>query len=361
MEAVIELRQASFEDRDRLLVEHAGMAASGFRFDSGVAGLRLRNELGELVLLPFQGQQIWSAMFLGRALTMRSMLKQPTATQDFLQTFGGFMQYCGATAMGSPGPKDDHALHGELPNAPYSRAYLVAGEDDQGAYLGLGGEYEYVRAFGYHYLAQPMVKLHTDAALVQISLEITNLGGQPMPLMVLFHINYRPVDGARLVYSAPVDPEHMRVRTNLPGHVHTQPGYAEVIEVLRKNPEKHLVLKPGQAYDPEVVFFINYLSDLDGWAYAMQVHPDGSSDFVRHRPQQLPYGIRWICRTPDQDALGFEAGTAEVDGRTREEEKGNLRWLEAGAHFTSELEAGVCDPVETVRLEKYIAGFVFAS
>lgn len=270
------------------------------------------------------------------------------------------MQYCGVTGMGSPGPHDDHPLHGELPNARFGRAFLVAGEDEHGAYLGLGGEYEYARAFGSHYLAQPVVRLYTHATALHISLQVTNLGGRPLPLMVLFHINYRPVDGGRLVYSAPADPEHMRVRADLPGHARPQPGYAEFIQVLRQHPEKHLLLETGQAYDPEVVFFIKYLSDPDGWAYAMQVHPDGSADFVRHHPQQLPYGIRWICRTPDQDALGFEAGTAEVDGRTREAEKGNLRWLEPGERFTCELEAGVCEPAEAARLEKYIAGIVHA-
>lgn len=350
----IELGQSSFQEAERRLVEHGGVEVSGFRFESGVAGLRLKNGLGELVLLPFQGQQIWSASFLGRDLTMRSMIRQPVPTQDFLQTFGGFMQFCGATSMGSPGPEDDHPLHGELPNASYDRAYLVAGEDGLGAYLGLGGEYEYARAFGYHYRARPLVKLHANRTIARISLQIDNLGGRAMPLMVLFHVNFRPVDRARLIYSAPLDPAHLRVRTNLPGHARTQPGYAAFIELLREHPEKHLVLAPGQAYDPEVVFFIDYIADPDGWAYALQVHPDGSSDLVRHRPNQLPHGIRWICRTPDQDALGFEAGTAEVDGRRREEEKGNLRWLQPGEHFSCDWEAGVCDPAETARLEKHI-------
>jgi hypothetical protein len=355
---VIELNRASFQDRESLLVEHGRIKASGFRFPSGVAGLRLQNELGELVLLPFQGQQIWSASFLGRELTMRSMIRQPAPTQDFLQTFGGFMQHCGATGMGSPGPDDDHPLHGELPNAPYSRAFLLAGEDAQGPFLALGGEYEYARAFGYHYLAKPLARLHAGATRMQISMEITNLGGRAMPLMVLFHINYRPVDGARLVYSTAYDPAHLRVRTSLPGHVRAQPGYAAFIELLREQPEKYLILAPGQIYDPEVVFFVYYFADTDGWAFALQVHPDGSSDLVRHHPSQLPHGIRWICRTPDQDALGFEAGTAEVEGRAREAQKGNLRWLQPGSRFACDWEAGVCDPGETAGLEKHIAAVV---
>ena len=32
---------------------------------------------------------------------------------------------------------------------------------------------------------------------------------------------------------------------------------------------------------------------------------------MRHRPAQLGRGVRWICRTPDQDALGFEPATGK--------------------------------------------------
>ena len=46
--------------RERPLLASGDLSASLFRYDSGVAGLRLRNAQGELVMLPFQGQQIWS-------------------------------------------------------------------------------------------------------------------------------------------------------------------------------------------------------------------------------------------------------------------------------------------------------------
>src|SRR3972149_4584839 len=147
MPALVELRPQYFNLKEAVFIEHAGLTASIFSFPSRVCGLRLQNELGGLVLLPFQGQQVWSASFLGRDLTMRSMFNQPYPTRNFLETFGGFMQHCGATAMGGPGPGDTHPLHGELPNAPYSRAWLTASQDAQGSFLGLGGEYEYALAF----------------------------------------------------------------------------------------------------------------------------------------------------------------------------------------------------------------------
>ena len=78
-------------------------------------------------------------------------------------------------------------------------------------------------------------------------------------------------------------------------------------------------------------FAIDYLADDEGWAHSMQVHPDGSADFIRHRPEQLDKGVRWIYRSPDQDALGIILpATAEPEGYTAEKAKGNVKVLACG-------------------------------
>ena len=37
----------------------------------------------------------------------------------------------------------------------------------------------------------------------------------------------------------------------------------------------------------------------------MQLHPDGYASYVSHRPSELKYGVRWIARTKDEDAMGL--------------------------------------------------------
>ena len=110
---IIHLRPEFFLENENLIVESGQLCATCFRFDSGVCGLRLTSDVGELVLLPYQGQQVWSATFNGRCLTMQSMFDQPYPTRVFLDTFGGFLQHCGITGVGGPGPDDTHPLHGE--------------------------------------------------------------------------------------------------------------------------------------------------------------------------------------------------------------------------------------------------------
>jgi hypothetical protein len=257
--------------------------------------------------------------------------------------------------MGGPSPQDTHPLHGELPNAPFQEAYLFLGEDEQGPYLGLGGSYQHSVAFSHNYLAEMRVRLPGGSALFWMDVSITNLKRTPMELMYLAHINFRPVDQARLVYSALPTPEHVRVSTHIPAHIQPGPGYREFLEELSRHPEKHHYLMPGLAFDPEVVICIDYLADPDGWAHTLQVHPDGSADYVRHRPDQFDQCIRWISRTPDQDALGIEPATAEVGGYLAEKAKGNIKILQPGGKFAAQVQIGALKPEEAKQVERVVS------
>jgi hypothetical protein len=357
----IHLAPAMFSDQGRVLVEaeDASLRASTFRFPSGVCGVRLTSDIGELVLLPFQGQQVWSATFGGRNLTMQSMFDQPYPTRVFLDTFGGFLQHCGITGVGSPGPEDTHPLHGELPNAPYGSAYIVLGQDEAGTYIGLGGQYRHTVAFAHNYLAAPLAKLYAGSTIFRVSMTITNLKQSEQLLMYLAHVNFKPVDNGRLVYSAKPTPEHVRVRSSIPTHISPGPGYVEFIQELGEHPDVHHVLAPGLAFDPEGVFFIDYLPDADGWAHSMQVHPEGYADYIGHRPEQLPKGTRWISRTADQDAIALvEAGTCEPEGYHAETAKGNVKFIPPGGQFRADFRIGSLTPAEAKTIAAKVADVI---
>ncbi|MEM7029422.1 MAG: DUF4432 family protein [Chloroflexota bacterium] len=354
-ENTLHLHPTFFSESEKTLVEIAGLTASTFLYKSGVAGLRLRNELGQVTLLPYQGQQIWHAEFFGRTLTMKSMFDIPNPTTDYLRTYGGFLIHCGATTMGVPTETDDHPLHGDLPNAPYQTAQLLLGEDDQGTYIALTGEYQHTVAFSDNYLARPSVKLYANSAIMPIDITIENLKKTDMDLMYLAHINFRPVNQGQLIYSAPCTPDYVRVRSSIPSHISPPEGYREFLDDLERNPERHNLLSPDLAFDPEVVFYIDYLSDTDGWAHSIQQHPDGTADYIGHRPEELSHGVRWISRTPDQDALGIVLpATAEPEGYTAEKEKGNVRTLEGGSQVTFHMKAGALSPEAATNMQRQV-------
>lgn len=355
MPTYIYLQPAFFSEKEKIIAKHRGITAYTFRYSTSVCGLRITNGVGEVHLLPFQGQQIWRAKFEGRELTMKSMFEEPRPTKEYLETYGGFLLHCGITVMGCPGSQDTHPLHGELPHATYQKAFLLIGEDDRGPYIGLGGEYHHTVAFAHNYIACPEVKFHEGSTRIPVSISIKNLKNTPMELMYLAHINFRPIDQGRLVYSTRCSPENIKVRTEVPAHIKLPEGYKEFLQELAKHPEKHNVLAPGLKFDPEVVLYLDCLADEEGWAHSMQIHPDGYADFVSHQPRQLEHGIRWISRTPDQDALGLLLpATAEPEGYTAEKEKGNIKIIPAGEGVKFEMETGLLSPDEASKMRRKI-------
>jgi hypothetical protein len=349
---VVALHERHFSERETVLASCGGLTASTFRYPSGVAALRIANQLGHLVLLPFQGQQIWDAHFLGRTLTMTSMFPEPVATDDYLSTYGAFFIHCGVTAMGNPGPTDTHPLHGELPNARYQEAALVAGSDADGPFMALAGAYRHTVAFRHNYKAEPTVKLHAGSSRIEVDLTVRNLKRTPMELMYLAHINFRPVDNALLIDTVPAARDRIRIR---PGPPEASAAQRKLIDAVRADPDLHRRQAPGRMTDPELVLFLDCLADERGWAHSMQLHPDGAADFVTHRPDELGVGVRWIARTPDQDAMGLMLpATAEADGYTAEKAKGNVRLVPAEGMFRCRLEFGALKPDAASDLRRQI-------
>lgn len=358
---IIELKPAHFGDAESVLVSHGSLTASTFRYGTGVLGLRLRSDVGQMTLLPFQGQQIWDAEFLGRRLTMHSMFGEPVPTLDYLRTYGAFFIHCGATAMGGPGPTDRHPLHGELPNAPYREARLIVGHDERGPFMALTGIYRHSVAFSHNYEARPTVILNAGSSRIRAELTIRNLRPVPMELMYLAHVNFRPVDGAILVDTARRGAEHVRIRANLPAQLTPSRAYLDLVEAVRADPEIHRRIDPARRIDPELVLLLDCVADEAGWAHSLQILPDGSADFISHRPDQLDHGVRWMTRIGDQDALGLLLpATAEVDGYTAEKAKGNLKLIPPQGSFHCDLEFGALDRAEAAglraRIDKLMAG-----
>jgi hypothetical protein len=350
----IDLQSVQFGEKERKLVEGAGFTVSAFRYDSGIAAVRIKNRRGEIVVLPFRGHQIWSCSFDGRDLTMKSMFREPVQCSHYLETYGAFFIHCGATAIGAPGPSDRHPLHGELPLAPFQKGWIEI--DEAKGTCAIIGTYEHIVAFSYHYLATSTYVMATDETLLDVSLQVDNLKHTSMDLMYLAHANFRPIDNGELIYSAPYTAKAVRVRKSIPAHITPKPGYPEFLEELSQNPTLHHILKPGLGFDPEVAMMIDMKAGKDGFAHALLQRPDGTSDYMRYRPDQCSQCCRWICRTPDQDAIGMAfPATSEVEGYTAEKKKGLYVALEGQKSWRVDMRMGTLSKSETADVVKQIA------
>lgn len=342
----IELDKAQFNDKEKPLCQFGEFTVSSFCFNSGVEALRVTNARGEIVVLPFQGMQVWRATFDGRELTMRSMFNQPKNTRVYLETYGAFLIHCGLTGLGAPGPTDSHPLHGELPNAPMDSAWLDI--DEQSDKITVAAQFQYTVAFTTNYKATISTSLSAGAALLDVAVNVDNLKQTQMDLMYLAHANFCPVDNGELHYSASYSAQTVRVRKSIPGHVTPKPGYREFLEQLAEDPTPHHLLKQGLAFDPEVVFEIDLKAGTDGYSHALQRHPEGFSDYICYQPDQAPVCMRWICRTPDQDGLGVAfPATSGVEGYTIEKAKGRVVNLAGGDSWRIAMRIGHLTTDET--------------
>jgi Domain of unknown function (DUF4432) len=355
MSVRIDLSSVHFGEKERPLAEAAGFSLSTFRYDSGIAALRVRNRRGEIIVLPFKGHQIWRCIFDGRDLTMKSMFDEPVPDVSYLETYGAFFIHCGATRIGPS--ENGSPLHGELPNAPFQKGWVVI--DEEKGSCAIVGTYEYTVAFSCHYKATSTHVMGADSTLLDISLSVENLKKTAMDLMYLAHANFRPVDHGELFYSARATASTVRVRQSIPGHITPKPGYPEFLAELARNPALHHKLTPDLAFDPEVAFSIDMKAGDDGFAHALVKRPDGTSDYMRYRPEQCGRCIRWICRTPDQDAIGMAfPSTSEVEGYTAEKKKGLYVDLSGGATWRVDMRLGVLSVDETTAVVKEIASIL---
>jgi hypothetical protein len=340
-----------FSGAEKTLLESTDFRVQAWTYPTGVKALALENNRGRIVVLPYQGQMVWSAVFDGCDLTMRNMFSQPRPSPTVIGTYGCFMFHSGLLRNGCPAPDDDHPLHGEMPCAPMDAAWLEVGEDAGGVYLRLSGEYEYVQGFGDHYRARPSVTLHTGTALFDIGMAVTNLAGKPMELMYMAHMNYAYVADGRFV--EPLGMERTRVRSSVPAHVKPTPAWSAYIADLTEDSSRLSTLNTPELYDPEIVcFFDGARTDARGDAHFLLKHPDGPAFYTRYKPEQFDHAARWILHNPDQQVAAFVLpATCEPEGYLAEKAKGNVRSLAAGERVEFSVTTGYLAAGEVAQLE----------
>lgn len=353
----INFTSAFFTDRPLELLQDGEFTATAFKYETGVCGLKIKNKHCSMVVLPYMGQQIWFAEFDGRSLTQKSIFDQPQATTKFGDNYGGFLLHCGLTNINCAGEGEDYPLHGELPFANYQKTYIGIGRDEKGKYLAVGGTFTYRNSQEYHYTYSPELRLYEGASVVEMYIDIQNHRHQALEYMFMCHINWLAIDGSHLIYSAVKDTEHIKVDpTELGGDSPRAVKIREYGKLLQKNPMLADVLdSETQCYDPEMCINIKYKADKNGWAHAMQVMPEGDACYVGFRTKELPYALRWFCRTGDEDGIGIALPTTGTNRSTAYQKQHQLyNVLAPGEHDRLRFDFGHLNKEKTEIMRAYI-------
>lgn len=329
--------QPSFFAKESEFLSYGKFKITAFSYPSGVEALRVENSRISFILTPFKGQQIWHLTVDGEEISMSTTVKEPKDTMTYLQNYGGFLYHCGIISFGAPDA--DHPQHGELPNVRYDSAYITCGEDEKGKYILLGGSHEHNTAFVRRYRFSPEIKLYEDGTVFNIKVKIENLRAYPLEYMYLCHINFRPFDNAKLITSSKCDREHVTVYRG-----EGSDSFYRYLDALEDNLALiNEVGVPGQCYDPEICFGIKYENSKDGRGYTLQDTGNGAC-YVSHPTDILPYSIRWISRTENEDSMGMcLPATGEHLGYNNAKEKGQIKVLAPNATLEFEMEAGWLD------------------
>lgn len=353
----VNLMPGFFTDRPFELLRDGALSATAFRYETGICGLRIMNQHCSMVVLPYMGQQIWEAEFEGKRLVQKSIFDQPQNTTKFGDNYGALLIHCGLTNINCAEEGEDYPLHGELPFANYQEAYTGIGEDEKGKYLVVGGTYVYRNSQEYYWAYSPELRLYDDASVLEMHIDIHNRRHSPLEYMFMCHINWLAVDGARIVYSAKKDKEHIVPDPpQLDGNSERAVRMREFSKKIMEDPTILDVLdSKTQCCDPEMCINVKYEKDDTGWAHAMEVFPEGDACYVGFRTDELPYGLRWICRTGDEDGIGIALPTTGTNRSTAyQKAHGLYNVLGPDCHEKIRFNFGYLSKESAEKMEKHI-------
>lgn len=356
----INLQPSFFSEKEKDFASFGEMKISLFRYSTDICGLTLKNKRGQITVLPFKGFQIWRASFDGHDLVMDTLFDEPQQAREYCLTYGAFLYHCGLTAIGNPSSEDNHPLHAELPNIPYDRAWIVFGEDDNGKYTELHGEVTYVFGFETGYKFRPCYRLYEDATIIHVHNEIENLRGCVQEFSYICHMNFKPVDGSKLYYSAKTENVHLHKDVPDTLSEEDQAKLRKYFDILDKDVHAHDTIGgEDQFYQPEVVFTLKYEEDDEGRGHCMQLFPDGYAGYVSHHPSQLKCGTRWISRFPHEDAIGMLLpATGEHYGHADCVRKGQVRYMQPDETVHLEFDVGLLNPDEAKQMKTKIENMI---
>lgn len=355
----IVLQKSFFNEKEKELLTYGNFKVNSFLYKSGVEALRVTNSKMTFIFTPYKGQQIWHPTVNGIDFSMETTIKEPTSSSSFFETYGGFLYHCGLNQVG--GAEGNLPHHGELPNIMYDVAYLQCGHDENGKYIILGGELDRNVSFDRHFRFVPEIKLYEDGTVFNIKVKIDNLRSDPLEYMYLCHMNFRPFNGAKIIYSGKCDSENV-VHYKSPTD-DMEPEIAEkynkFYELMEKNPEIiNEVGNEDEFYKIGICFGLNYMCDENNRAYTLQCTKDGAC-YVSHPTNILTNGVRWVSRTENDDAMGMILpATSEHIGYAHAKSTGQLKTIKGNSSLEFTLEAGWLEPNEAEIIKQKIKEIV---
>jgi hypothetical protein len=302
--------------------------ATASRTDAGWRGLDVRVWDGiDVRLLPDRGFDCFGAWYRGVPLAWVSAVGEcgPISGRledlDWLRGFGGgLVATCGLRNVGAP--SEGHGLHGEISHQPARDVRVERTVEGDRVRLQASATIAEVSALGHHFELERTWTTRTGEGLLELVDVTRNLGREPEPAPLLYHVNL----GAPLW--APPATLALDARRTTPRDEDAVEPWDRALDVV-----------PGAR---ERVFEHEVAAGPDGWCAATLDSPAvGLRLTLRWEQAGLPRMHQWVHPAPGIGVLGLEPANCSVLGRAADRAAGRLPILEPGAERVTRLEVRV--------------------
>lgn len=315
---------------------------------TGVSAVEVKTGTGlNYIILPGRALDIANASYKGISLAWisKSGIVSPRYYDDeglkWLRTFfGGLLTTCGLNYMGAPciDNGEELGLHGRIGNAEAYDISIGNDWEDDELILSVSGKVKQGRLFGENLVMNRKIISIAGKNLIKLTTTVENLGFNPEPLMILFHLNY----GYPLV-----SPDSKL--------------FAPIIRVMPRDDEAAAdngVENFDKLHEPtlnykEKVFFLELKSDDDYNTQILLYNEKLQFGIVeRFNLKECPKFTMWKQMGENDYVLGLEPGTATPIGRDKVREKGELLFIEPGEIKEFYIEIEILEGMEKINIEK---------
>lgn len=327
----------------------------------GVDVVELNNGELSISILPTRGMGLWKGSYHGIPIGWNSPVARPVhprlvnlEARGGLGWLGGFnelMCRCGLSFNGPPGIDrvvDEHGnateseitLHGKIANIPANHVAVEISNEGPGT-LSVTGVVEETMMFAPALRLTSTVLTEAGSNGITIKDVVTNIGGQPAELQMLYHTNIgRPFlgEGSKLV--------------------------APIAEIAPRDPHSAKGLDSFDQYGgpvaglPEEAFFCELISDWKDQTQVLLRNDEGDRGLsMSFSTKQLPCFTLWKNTQAEADGYvtGLEPGTNLPNLKTFERERGRVISLAPGDSYETSFQLRVHDtPAGIARSEKQI-------
>lgn len=305
-----------------------GVRAADIKTPSGI----------DMTVVLDRGMDISSLTYQNIPISWRSVTRETSpysyeaAGLEWLRTFfGGLLTTCGLDNIGGPctDEGEELGLHGRISNLAAERVCHEARWEGDTVCLRLKGAVRQTKVFGEKLELRRQITAYMDSPRIVVEDEIENLGFEPAPMMVLYHINigYPVIDeGSRLLEAkAVVKPRDEEAEKGLDSH----DAFSAPIKGFK-----------------EQVFFHDIQEDREGNGNIALVN-EGFQDkrglgiWLRYSKKTLPHLIQWKQMGEGEYVCGIEPSNSLIGGRAAERQAGDLPFIGPGQVIKNRLELTV--------------------